>query len=200
MNNLDLGRILIGAEIGCGDWRSCEIKNYNVDNIYLFEPNIIFYQDIVKNTINNDKVRSFNCAVSDKDYIGTFYNYGYTSFLKGSDSFVNLWSWDALGKIPPSDPEVFYKDLTTNVVVLNSSQLDKNINFLVLTNNGCEYKVLQNLEFRPKYIQVKYYLHTHKQMAYYNLISNWMNQNQYKSIVLDKARFDTYFNLLCIKK
>ena len=53
MNKLDLFRVSVGAEIGCGDWRSCEIKDYSVDNIYLFEPNILFYQDIVKNTIND---------------------------------------------------------------------------------------------------------------------------------------------------
>ncbi|SRR3990167_2804832 len=200
MNKLDLFRVSVGAEIGCGDWRSCEIKDYSVDNIYLFEPNILFYQDIVKNTINDGRIKSFNCAISDKDYIGQFYNYGYTSFLKGSDSFVNLWSWDALGKNPPSDPEIYYKDLTSNVIVLNSAQLDKNINFLVLTCNGCEYKVLQNLEFRPKYIQVKYYLHTTKQMAYFNLISSWMGQNKYKPNVLEQARYNTYFNLIFIKQ
>ena len=64
MNKLDLFRVSVGAEIGCGDWRSCEIKDYSVDNIYLFEPNILFYQDIVKNTINDGRIKSFNCAIS----------------------------------------------------------------------------------------------------------------------------------------
>ena len=198
-NKINLGENLIVAEVGCGDWRSSDIKNYNFETTYLFEPNILLYQDLVKNTINNSKIKSFNCALSDRDYIGKLYNYGYTSFLKGSDSFVNLWSWDALGKIPPSDPEVFYKDLTTNVPVFNAAILDKEINLLILTNNGCEYRVLQNLQFRPKFIQIKYYLHTIKQMAYFNLISDWMKQNRYASNVLETAQYNTYFNLLFVK-
>lgn len=198
-NKIDLGENLIVAEVGCGDWRSSDVKRYNFETAYLFEPNILLYQDIVKNTIDNKNIKSFNCALSDRDYIGKFYNYGYASFLKGSDSFVNLWSWDALGKNPPSDPEIFYKDLTTNVVVFDSKILDKDINLLILTNNGCEYKVLQNLQFRPKFIQVKYYLHTTKQMAYFDLISGWMRQNGYMSNVLETVQYNTYFNLLFVK-
>lgn len=192
----NLNNILIAAEIGCGDLRSSEFKKYSFEKVYLFEPNILFYQDIVNKIIDDNRITTFNCAVSNKDYIGKFYNYGYTSFLKGSSSFVNLWSWDALGKNPPSDPEVFYKDLITNVVVLDSARLDKNIDFLILTNNGCEYNVLQNLQNRPKYIKVKYYLHTIKQMQYFNTITQWMLNNRYSGYVLDKNTYNTYNDIL----
>ena len=30
MNQINLDKISVGAEIGCGDWRSCKIKDYNL--------------------------------------------------------------------------------------------------------------------------------------------------------------------------
>lgn len=188
------------AEVGCGDWRSCTIKDYGVDykKLYLFEPNLLFYQDIIKNTINNDKIKSFNCAVSNKDYIGEFYTYGYTSFLKGSDSFVNLWSWKALGQNPPNDPEVFYKDLITNVNIIDGARLPE-VDFLILTCNGCEFNVLERLQFRPKLIRVKYYLHTIEQINYFSKVTNWMINNGYQGKIIDRSQYDQFQDIIFVK-
>lgn len=195
MNQINLGKIKVGAEIGCGDWRSCEIKKHDIEKVYLFEPNSLLSKDVFQKTKGNPKYQVFSCAIDNKSYIGKLYYYGYSSFLKGSNSFTNLWKEDGKSR----EAEKFYEKLSDDILVLDAHILDKDIELLILTCEGCELNILNRLEFRPKFIQVKYHCQTPEQYQYTDKITQWFAQNSYKGILLDRNELGTYFNVIFIK-
>lgn len=184
-------------EIGAGDRYSSElISAYNdFEQIKLIEPNAILYHDLASAPNPHENISVGNFAVAEnkrKLYLPgdkrPFYNFGYCSFLQESESFLkNSCEHNALD---------FWGPMRTLVPCQSMKSIDSGeIDYLILTCQGSEMFVLDDMVSRPKVIITKYYCHNAKHWEYYNQISEWMAKNGYKGNLLDKSQYDTYFHI-----
>ena len=189
-----------GVEIGAGDYAaSFLLKNRDVfDQIELYEPNPVLFEDLRSKIGNFDRVNLFDFAVSNYSSDGDiFFNVGRSSFLKGAESFLNLTH-----KESPDEgtlPEEYLIGLSTSVKVKNIKEIDNEIDFLSLTCNGCEFNILSAMQSRPKMVRVCAYVHNQHHRQYYSKISQWMSSNDYILNGHNSNKLGTFSELFFVK-
>lgn len=187
----------LGVEIGAGDRYSSELldRKEEFEEIHLIEPNKALYESFYHVGTHFDNIRVFNFAVSNYSSIEgmgcsdeAFYNFGYCSFLRCASSFLKLSCED--------NATEYWRPLLQMVKCKRMNEIDKgNIDYLVLTCNGSEMFVLDDMKSRPSIIRTKYYCHNAKHWQYYNQVSAWMDNNGYKGKILDRSQYSTYYHL-----
>lgn len=185
----------LGMEIGAGDRYSSElISAYNdFEQIKLIEPNSILYHDLASAPNPHENISVGNFAIDSTYGVSEMYCFGYCSFLSHANSFLKLSCEE--------DAAEYWKSLKTLVNAKRMRQVDSGeIDYLVLTCQGSEMFVLDDMISRPEIIETKYYCHNAKHWEYYNQISVWMAKNGYVGNLLDKSQYDTYFHIEYRKK
>jgi len=186
-----MNKYKLGVEIGCGDRYSSELYGRwnEFEQIQLIEPNEILYHDISSAPNPEENISVGNFAISDNSAEEQpFYNFGYCSFLSKASSFLKLSCED-------SAPDHWF-DLQTMVKCKKMGQIDcRDIDYLVLTCQGSEMFVLNNMVSRPKVIRTKYYCHNAKHWEYYNQISTLLAKYGYTPNLLDRSQYSTYFHI-----
>lgn len=186
---------LNGVEIGAGDSKSSLLlRKYNdFEFVLLYEPNNELFSDLNENLPNSNRVSAYKMAVGEGPMQNELFNFGYCSYLKGSFSFIKTSCEE--------DSEEYWKPLISKCQTVNIRQIDPgNIDYLVLTNNGSELDVLVSMLSRPIIIETKFYMHNQEQVNYYNLLSNWMAENNYRGQILDKSQYNTYYHVKFVRK
>ena len=181
------------VEIGAGDSSTSILLKSNFDKILLIEPNKLLFNDL-NNFINqnNLEIETKNIAISNLNNEQNLFNFGYCSFLEGKPSFLKLSCEDGA--------EEYWKPRISKCECRNFSNIDNgNIDYLVLTANGSELDVLENIISRPQIIKTKYYCHNQQHWLYYNQISFWMQVNNYKPNILYTNTYQTFFEIDFIK-
>lgn len=180
----------LGVEIGAGDRYSSELigRYEEFDQIRLIEPNAVLYHDLATAPNPHDNIITGNFAISDFDGKVGLYHFGYCSFIFASHSFLELsceqGAW------------TFWEPMCSDVKCTKMSKIDNGeIDYLILTCQGSEMFVLNDMISRPKIIRTKYYCHNAKHWAYYNQISNWMNINNYTARLLEINQHSTFLHL-----
>ena len=190
------------VEVGAGDRASSILaKNswfidghhpYKADKSILIEPNPILFKDLTVFLTPLRDFRVINTAFSNKTGWSKLLLFGYCSYLVGKPSFLNL-SCEA-------DAENFWDGISYDVYTQKFSSFDNGeIDLLVLTCNGAELDILENMTSRPIIIRTKFYAHNAKHWEYYNKIVNWMKANGYQSNVLDTNQHRTFFDVEFIR-
>jgi len=184
-----------GVEVGSGDsFSSILYKNTGLyKSILLIEPNKLLFKDLKEKIVeNNVHANLLNVGISSISNEIDFFNFGYCSFLRGYPSFLKLSCEE--------DAENFWQMRSESCNCINFSIIDNgNIDYLVLTCNGAELDVLNNMTSRPKIIKTKYYCHNHLQVYFYNEISKWMRLNSYSGKLIKTNRYKTYHEIDFIK-
>lgn len=180
----------LGVEIGCGDRYSSELINRGEEfcSIKLIEPNPILYRDIASAPNPYENISVGNFAITKECREEDMYLFGYCTFMESANSFLQLSieenglrNWALLKK----KVRCFAMDF-----------LDKGgIDYLILTNNGCELDVLNFMVSRPEIIRTKYYCHNQKHWQYYNQVTAWMDKNGYIGRVTEMSQYGTFLNL-----
>jgi hypothetical protein len=183
-------------EIGCGDRNSSELlhRTTEFDNIYLIEPNKILYHDVMNFVAPYENVAVGNFAIGKENGSERFYHFGYCSFLESSNSFLKT----------SCEPEAlcyWVSYVNRNVETRTMSSIDLgDIDYLILTNQGSEMFVLDDMISRPQVIRTKYYCHNAKHWEYYNKVTAWMQQNGYQGNLLDRNEHGTFLHIEFVKK
>lgn len=183
-----------GVEVGAGDSYSSQLlkRKDEFEFLWLIEPNNILFEDLSKSLghfkIKQDRVYLMNAAASNSSENKELFNFGYCSYVEGNESFIKM-------SCEP-EAETFWKPLKTKTHCFKFGDIDEgDIDYLVLTCNGGEMDVLNQMKSRPEIITTKFYCHNGHHWAYYNQIARWMRQNNYGGNVLEKSMYDTYFHL-----
>lgn len=181
------------VEIGSGDRYSSQLLNSPevlriAARVDLYEPNVLLYEDLEIYTAQMDYVFIHNKAVSDLSYEGTLYTFGYASYLAGSPAFLPL-------SVEPNSDATHWAALRqpASIVDIKTVEAIGEIDLLVLTCNGSELDILNQMKSRPKMIYTKYYCHNTKHWDYYNQVTTWIRTHGYEPLVLDRNQHATYF-------
>lgn len=183
-------------DIGAGDFKL--IKNNNLypknTEVIIYEPNIIFYNDLVRNFSNYHNIKIHNKAVTklQNKYV-KFYNYGYASFVDHSESFVN-------GTLDLNSNNIKWKHwlnhLSTNVENIYAGEIDFNVDFLNLACNGCELEILNNMTGTPYNIRTIFYTQTKIHYNYKYLVESKLGQLGYKAVNGKQNILGTYYEII----
>lgn len=198
MKNLDIDKIL---EIGAGDYNNCFSRSYKDLNIeiILFEPNPLFYNNLVKNFKDYKNIKIFHQAFSTHDRGDVFYNFGLAGWIKNAKCFANtLCNLD--GEIP--DYEKFYKKIETVVPTYSVANLVTNRDFITentLVSMNCNIDcmwILNNIRIFPKIFRCCFYAHTMEQWRIINETIKWMNEHNYNHEIICQNKLGTFFEIL----
>lgn len=180
----------LGVEIGCGDRYSSELvgRFAEFEQIKLIEPNKILYHDIATAPNPHDNIVTANFAISELDGEDKFYGFGYCSFLHNASSFLNLSCED--------DAFKYWAPLSYFVKCQKMSSIDKgDIDYLILTCQGSEMFVLEDMISRPQIIRTKYYCHNAKHWQHSNQITAWMMKNGYTGRLIETNLHNTFMHI-----
>lgn len=186
-------------EIGAADYNYCfSRKFFNLGvEIILFEPNEIFFNDLVSKCPSNVKI--INKALYSHSNGVYFYNYGYAGWAQGLKCFANTHTnldghienyeiW--LDKTKKYVNTISYKEL--------NELIDKNT-YLSINCNGAETLLLENMTKIPQIIRTCFYCHNETQMKIATKISEWFSKNNYYSNLIRKNKESTFFEIEFIK-
>lgn len=180
------------VEIGAGDSWVSQGGPFHVyaERVSLYEPNPLLYADLKRAAEGVSNIRTYPCAVSSRSGSRLFYHFGYASFLEGARSFL------ALAEPEGVDP-VFWKPLARPVEVVSMAEIDTgDIDFLVLTPNGCELEILPQMKSRPQVIRFKIYMHNATQVVHAQEICSVLESLGYTRLVsLETNEFNTYYHM-----
>lgn len=179
----------LGVEIGAGDRYSSELLNRagEFEAVQLIEPNTILHHDLAS-ADKAENVSVGNFAVSYIDMDQYLYNFGYCSCLAAASSF--------LADSCEDNAHDFWLPLRTETKCMRMSQIDRgDIDYLVLTCQGSEIFVLNDMISRPQIIRTKYYCHNAKHWETYNGITAWMMKNGYSGTVLETNQHHTFMHI-----
>jgi len=192
-----MNKYKLGVEIGCGDRYSSELYGRwnEFEQIQLIEPNEILYHNISSAPNPEENISVGNFAIAEnkrKLYLPgdkrPFFNFGYCSFLQEAESFLKNSCED--------ESFNFWQPLKSLVNCKTMSEIDSGqIDYLVLTCQGSEMSVLEDMVSRPKVIRTKYYCHNAKHWEYYNQISTLLAKYGYTPNLLDRSQYSTYFHI-----
>lgn len=173
-----------GLEIGASDAEgSFILKHYpNFEKATLVEPNIILFRDLMEKTSNLKNITIKNFAISDYSGIEKLYHIGRSSFLKNSNSFLNLAS-----KSPWSGslPEYYLSKLSSPVQVVDIKSFDhENFDFISFSCNGSELSIIKNLIIKPKFLRCTFHFQNAEQCQYSQSILTLLKEYNYEVINL----------------
>ena len=189
-------------EVGASDFYQCWSKQF-IDSgaeIHLFEPNPIFYDDLINKLSNKTNVTFYSQAISNKFGHEKFYCYGYSSFLKGQVCLGNS-HMDLDGKI--ADYNELLKPLSIDVPTVSTDLLNDLITentYLSINSNGAEKIILENLVKLPYIIRMAWYGHNEVQWNAINYNRNILNTLNYLEIVRYKNKLGTFYELEYIRR
>jgi len=185
-----------GLEIGASDAKgSFILQNYSFFiNGTLIEPNIILFKDLIKKTMAQTNIKIKNFAVSNFSGSEDLYHIGRSSFLKNSDSFINLMSkspWEG------SKPEYYLSKLAkpVKVVDIKSFELEK-FDFISLSCNGSELNILKDIKYLPVFLRCTFNYQNEHQVQYSQKIFNILNKYNYKVINIIKNETQTFSDII----
>lgn len=180
------------VEIGAGDsYSSLGLSMLkSSEKVTLYEPNRLLYANLAKTMEGRPFLTVHPWAVARVGMEATPLVYlGYASYLLGAPSFVKL-------SIEENGEDWLYP-LTKNVRLVSMEEIDSgDIDYLILTNNGCELPVLQSMKSRPEIIHTKHFIHNHVQGGQSGLICNWLHERGYRAQVLETNRYQTFHHLV----
>jgi len=171
-------------EIGASDAEgSFVLKHYfNFERATLIEPNVILFRDLMEKTSNLKNIIIKNCAISNYSGIENFYHIGRSSFLKNSDSFLNLMSkspWQG------SLPEHYLSKLSSPVEVIDIKSFNhSDFDFISISCNGSELSIINNLITKPKFLRCTFHFQNAEQCQYSQSILNLLKEYNYEMINL----------------
>lgn len=164
------------VEIGAGDSHSSEGLRWSThaDHVSLYEPHQLLWGDLIRAAAGMDNVTVHQSAVYDPGFACPLYHMGYASFLQGVPSF--------LATSVERDGEKWWAPLARPVpIVCVGDAIPVETDLLILTPNGAEGLILQQMVARPKTIQTKHYLHNARQwQVAQNDVFGWMQRNGYR--------------------
>lgn len=182
-----------GVEVGAGDSYSSYLGNNKglIHRSLLIEPNPVLFEDLSKLADENCKV--LECAIGPESNKKKFYNMGYASFLESAPSFMNLSLREPIEK--------FLGHVSTIVDVKKFEEIDTgDIDVLFINCNGAELYVLNNMKSSPKLIRCCFYVHNAEQWAHYGGVNSKLESMGYRSNILNKNRFGTYYEIAFTKQ
>jgi FkbM family methyltransferase len=169
-------------EIGASDAEgSFVLKHYsNFERATLIEPNIILFRDLMEKTSNLKNITIKNCAISDYSGREKLYHIGRSSFLKNSDSFINLMSkspWQG------SLPEYYLSRFSLPVEVVNIKSFNHHdFDFISVACNGSELSIIKNLITKPKFLRCTFHFQNAQQCQYSQSILSLLKHYNYEVI------------------
>ncbi len=177
------------VEIGAGDSVSSQglAASPYADKVTLYEPNRILWTDLARAALSMSNVKVINAAVWSPTPTTLLYHLGYASFVHGAPSFLATsvepgyeeW-WAQLGKTVPA--------------VSVSDAISSDTDCLVLTANGAELLILQQMLARPSLIRIKHYCHTAPQYDERNKVWGWLQGQGYGGGILESNQHATFFH------
>ena len=178
MISLEYSRINKIVEVGCGYSPISMSKVFWQDiskKVILIEPNIFFYKNLLDEISKFSNIQCYNCAIYDKNELVNFFLVGQSSYIEGVDSPLQTHLRGCAN--------VFYKRQKVVVPAFKIDFFDKkDIDYLIISNEGCEFFVLKYLISRPIFIFLQIYNLDGYKMPFSKEIFNWFNDNNYHII------------------
>lgn len=180
------------VEIGAGDsYSSMGLSMLEkADKVTLYEPNRLLFNDLVRVKEGRPTLTVHPWAVG---MVGMenapLIHLGYASYLWGAPSFVKL-SIEENG-------EDWLNPLVKTVRLAGMEEVDDGkIDYLILTNNGCELPVLQSMKSRPEVVHTKHFIHNEAQGKQAGVVCQWLHGQGYRAHVLETNQYQTFHHLV----
>tara|TARA_Y100000591_G_scaffold305927_1_gene303914 strand:+ start:522 stop:1232 length:711 start_codon:yes stop_codon:yes gene_type:complete len=205
-NQLGLEKPIMLIDVGAhkGEYVSSIKKNFLIEKIFAFEPNIDTYKILKKNVCNDKNIFTFNYGISDKD--------GKISFNKNMESSSS--SINDLNKNSKYFKKKYFflnffgsSNVTTKIDIevmrLENFLSNKKINcidLLKVDTEGYEYQVLNSLGNQINKIKLIHFEHHYDDMIIkdykFSEISNLLKKNGFIQVYKIKMNFRKSFEYI----
>lgn len=180
-------------ELGAGDsYSSLGLALYKQsDRVTLYEPNQLLFADLKRAIEGAPNVTIHPFAVHHTSGEALLYYFGYASFLEGNPSFMALAE-------PEGIDRTFWLPLARKVSTVTMDEVESEvgeIDCLILTVNGSELPILQNMKSRPEVLFSKHYVHNGLQGAETGRVCRLLTEYGYVARVIQSNDFQTFFYL-----
>ena len=173
-HNLNENSIVFDVGGYTGEFASDVVNKFNC-NVYVFEPVKKFYEQLVKNFLENDKVTPFNCGLAAEDselYINIDEDNGENTSLLDREVTKN-----------GSSEKVLFKNIENFLAEHNIDQID----LISINIEGGEYELLKYLVGSPVIFKIK-----NIQVQFHNFIDNARTKRDILHIKLQNTHKLTY--------
>lgn len=178
-------------EIGAGDRASSQAL---VDDtwraagrITLYEPNEILWRDLVKahDILPDARVQVLRAAVAATSGYADLIHMGYASYLEGAPSFLAT-------SVEP-EGQAFWAPLRAEVVLRRMRDIDDGtVDLLIVTTNGLDREIIEDMVSRPREIRTKVYAHNATQSVVANEVTRALTARGYRGRVTDRNQHGTH--------
>ncbi len=182
-------------EIGAGDRASSQAL---VDDtwraagrITLYEPNEILWRDLVKahDILPDARVQVLRAAVAATSGYAELIHMGYASYLEGAPSFLAT-------SVEP-EGQAFWAPLRAEVALRRMRDIDDGtVDLLIVTSNGLDREVIEDMISRPREIRTKAYVHNAAQVEVAQGVSRALMERGYRGRVVERNQHGTFLSIV----
>lgn len=185
-----LTRLRHVVEVGAGDSHSSEGLSWatHADKVSLYEAHPLLWADLHSAAAGLPNVTVHHAAVYDPAFKCPLYLMGYASYLQGTPSF--------LATSIERDGEKWWIPLTRDVPFVSvGDAIPLDTEGLILTCNGAETLILQQMQARPKVVWTKHYTHNARQWEEARQVFAALERLGYRGTVIASVPFGTYHHV-----